>query len=79
MSEALTDPNGDAKYLADHPEMEKALWGEWVLTVCQWKGMHPPIPSEWTMLQEKWYSGIAPVDSVVYLQRIRASGPVHPV
>lgn len=60
-------------YFKDHPAEECALWQEWVLVVCRRRQMAPPTAKEWDVLQQAWYHGKAPIESVGELQTLRGA------
>lgn len=67
----LTPEEENAKYLKDNPGLESSLWSEWVCVVCGWEKIPNPTQEEWIKLKAKFYSGKAPVDSVVELKKMR--------
>lgn len=57
-------------YLEKNPHIECGMWSEWVV-VCGWEKIETPNNTEWEYLRSKWYSGMAPVDSVAQLKQLR--------
>ena len=68
-----TQEEENLNYLEQNPHIEYGMWSEWVVVVCGWEKIDRPNNTEWEYLRYKWYSGVAPVESVDQLKRLRDS------
>lgn len=68
----MWDDEGQDDYLEQNPHIECGMWSEWVVVVCGWDKIEKPNSKEWDYLRSKWYSGMAPIDSVAQLKQLRA-------
>lgn len=59
-------------FLREHPEIERSMWVDWVLTVCKNENIDLPNDKEWSFLSRKWYHGKKPIDSVDELRLFRS-------
>jgi hypothetical protein len=70
--ELFTPEEQNARYLQQNPELESALWSEWVGVVCSRDKIDLPTAEEWTKLRADFYHGKAPIDSVAELKKMRS-------
>jgi hypothetical protein len=59
------------QYLSDNPQIESALWSEWVCVVCGWDKIPNPTQEEWRLLRTNFYHGKTPIESVSELKKMR--------